>query len=647
MTARSRPRSRPRPRTVVLAVAAAVAAGAVTYALPARGSAPAADGPPAVVRVDQAGYAVDEAKQAFVMGPEQDLDGAGFKLVDAHGRTVRTGPLGPRTGRWNRTYTSVRTVDLSAVDTPGTYRIELTGTASGSSPAFTIAAARDLMTPLVQDNVRFFRAQRDGADVPADILSRKPSHLADRRATVHAAPHYDRSGKKLLDERLTPVGGQVDVSGGFFDAGDFLKFTHTTSYSVAELLLARRSMPGAAGLSAETRHGLAWLDRMWDGSTGTLYAQVGIGAGNDTVRTDHDVWRLPEADDALDVPPGHPDRTIKDRPVFRAAEPGAPISPNLAGRMAAVFALAAQQTAHDDPGAARTWLAKAAAVYEHADTAPSGTLVTVFPHAFYPEEVWQDDMEFGATELALAAQALGDDRADAWRRQAAGWAKAYLDSDDKGTLGVADVSALAHTDLLTALNGSGTPGISPDALRADLRRQLDEGMARAAKDPFTAGAVYSEADAVPHTFGLVATARLYAKATGDHRYDAFAARQRGWALGANPWGTSFMVGAGETFPHCPSHQVANLAGSLDGTGAILRGAVVNGPNSAKDLDDPDSLNTFPTMRKCVANPPGGASWRDFDGRGAGYRDRMDAWQTAEPALDFTSVALLAFALTAS
>ncbi|MFF4738582.1 glycoside hydrolase family 9 protein [Streptomyces sp. NPDC001262] len=640
-------RPRPRPRTVVLVTAAAVAAGAVISALPARGSAPAADGPRVAVRVDQAGYAVGEAKQAFVMGAEQALGGAGFRLVDAHGRTVRTGPLGPRTGRWNRAYTSVRTVDLSAVDTPGTYRIELTGTASGSSPAFTIAAARDLMTPLVQDSIRFFRAQRDGADVPADILSRKPSHLADRRATVYAAPHYDRAGKKLLDERLTPAGGPVDVSGGFFDAGDFLKFTHTTSYSVAELLLAQRSMPGAAGLSAEAGHGLAWLDKMWDGTTNTLYAQVGIGVGNDNVRTDHDVWRLPEADDALDVPPGHPDRTIVRRPVFRAADPGTPISPNLAGRMAAVFALAAQQEAPDDPGAARTWLAKAAAVYEHADTAPRGTLVTAFPRAFYPEEVWQDDMEFGATELALAAQALGDERAGTWRRQAADWAKAYLDSDDKGTLGVADVSALAHTDLLTALNGAEAPGISPDALRADLRRQLDEGTTRAAKDPFTAGAVYDEADAVPHTFGLVATARLYAKATGDHRYDAFAARQRGWALGANPWGTSFMVGAGETFPHCPSHQAANLAGSLDGTGAILRGAVVNGPNSAKDMDDPDSLNTFPTMKKCAANPPGGASWKDFDGKGAGYRDQMDSWQTAEAALDFTSVALLAFALTAS
>ncbi|MDJ0343422.1 glycoside hydrolase family 9 protein [Streptomyces sp. H10-C2] len=149
---------------------------------------------------------------------------------------------------------------------------------------------------------------------------------------------------------------------------------------------------------------------------------------------------------------------------------------------------------------------------------------------------------------------------------------------------------------------------------------------------------------MPHTFGLVATAKIYAKATGDHHYDAFGTQQRGWALGANSWGTGFMIGAGEVYPHCPEHQAVNLAGSLDGTGAILRGAIVNGPNAAAKLDE---LNSFPTMRKCSANPPGGGTWAAFDGKGSRYLDDVGAWQTVEPAADFTSTALLAFALTAS
>lgn len=115
----------------------------------------------------------------------------------------------------------------------------------------------------------------------------------------------------------------------------------------------------------------------------------------------------------------------------------------------------------------------------------------------------------------------------------------------------------------------------------------------------------------------MATARLYARATADTRYAAFTGRQRDWVLGTNPWGTNFMIGAGEVYPHCPEHQLANLGGSHDGRGAILRGAVFNGPNAAPKLEE---LNGFPTMKKCTAAPPKGA-WTDFDGKGRAVRGR--------------------------
>ena len=51
-----------------------------------------------------------------------------------------------------------------------------------------------------------------------------------------------------------------------------------------------------------------------------------------------------------------------------------------------------------------------------------------------------------------------------------------------------------------------------------------------------------------------------------------------WSLGANAWGTTFVIGAGTRFPQCPQHQVANLVGSLDGTGEVLLGGAVDGPS---------------------------------------------------------------------
>jgi endoglucanase len=575
--------------------------------------------PTGFVRVDQVGYRTDEAKQAYLMGV---AGSASFRVVDESGRTVLNGVAGPATGSWNTEFATVRALDLSAVKSPGSYRILATGAAP--SPVFRIGSGAELFGPQVAANVRFFQAQRDGADVLPSTVDRKPAHLNDATATVYQVPGYDEPGSELLDERLTPDGGPVDVAGGWFDAGDFLKFTHTAAYSTASLLLAQRdARAGGPELAAETRHGLAWLDKMWDDASGTLYAQVGIGAGNQNVHTDHDVWRLPEADEAPDADPA-----LAHRPVFRAAEPGRPISPNLAGKVAAAFALAAQTSTGD---AARRALNKAAKVYDLADREPD-TLVTAYPHAFYPEASWQDDLEFAAAELALAGKALGDPRADGWTRDAGHWAAGYLASDTLGTLGVGDVSALAHADLVKLLDSGGAATeTTRDRLTGDLARQLDDGKTRATRDPFRAGADYLEFDAVPHTFGLATTALLHRQTTGKDTYAAFGTQQRNWALGANAWGSSFVIGAGSVYPRCPEHQAANL------TGKQLTGAAVNGPNGAKRFAE---LNRFPTMRPCVT-----AGFARFDGHGARFVDDVGAWQSVEPADDFTATALLTFALT--
>ena len=183
--------------------------------------------------------------------------------------------------------------------------------------------------------------------------------------------------------------------------------------------------------------------------------------------------------------------------------------------------------------------------------------------------------------------------------------------------------------------------VTESRLLDDLRAQLDKGVARSRKDPFGAGAVYDDFDAAPHTFGLIATARLYHALTGDGRYDAFATAQRNWALGGNPWGVSLMVGVGRDFPHCMQHVVANLSGSVNGRPPLLRGAVVNGPNDASLFSD-GLGDRFDTMRPCPAR---GDRYAPFTGHGSRFVDDVRSWQTVEPAIDFTAAAVLAFALS--
>src|SRR5829696_4888270 len=364
---------------VVLLASSLAAAGTAAVAAP-----PAIHGR---VRVDQVGYATGEPKRAVLMA-DAPAAGRRFLVVDDQGRAVLSCRVGPTAGKWNRRYGAVHPIDVSGLRRPGSYRIRVDGVVGATSPAFRVGSRRDLFRRLVDDTVRFFQAQRDGADVPA-LLDRRPSHLTDRRATVYDTPVFTGDGGDVPAAPLEPVGGPVDVEGGWFDAGDFVKFTHATAYSLSELLLVQRGLHREDhALAAETRHGLRWLDKVWDERHKVLYAQVGLGTGSERFGFvgDHDVWRLPEADDALRVRPGDDEYFIKYRPVFRAAPPGARISPNLAGRVAAAFALGAQVEARRDHQRARALLQAAASVFAMARTTRVGELVTAYPHAYYPAD---------------------------------------------------------------------------------------------------------------------------------------------------------------------------------------------------------------------------------------------------------------------
>ena len=607
-------------------------------------------GPPAIagfVRVDQLGYLPDESKVAYLLAASP-ADGAPFTVVDDAGAVVLGGTAGPDRGPWNDAWPAVHPMDLTSLNTPGTYRIVMTGTVDATSPTFTIGSAAELFLPRVDDAVAFFQAQRDGPDVIPGELGRKPSHLNDRDLDIFAWPTYeDPDSDTIVGRSLERIDRHVDLAGGWFDAGDFIKFTHTTAYSVGLLYLAQRELgaDAPADLAPEARFGQDWLDRAWDPKTGTLYLQVGIGSGNTagTFNGDHDLWRLPEDDDALT---GRENRYLRSRPAFRANDPGTRLPPNLAGRMAAAYALAAQVDAAVDPARARRDLATAATIFRRAKTTkvkPSD-VVTALPHAFYPESSWRDDMEWAAAELALAGRSLGDSRSSTWLDEGRHWAAAYLAHEaGQDTLNLYDTSAVAHAELIRAMRAAGSLGGSgaEAPLIGDLKSQLEIGVKRSGGDPFGAGAIYDDFDAAPHTFGLITTARLYGDLTGDRTYDAFATRQRDWALGANPWGGTLMIGTGTDFPRCPQHVVANLSGSQDGSAPILRGAIVNGPNSA-DLFTDGLGEFFEEGHTC---PPDGVdTYAAFNGHGSQYVDDVRSWQTVEPAIDFTSIALLAFAL---
>jgi len=638
-------------RAVQLALVAAIGVAILVGA-----EATPAARPPAVsafVRVNQVGYGTTSAKRAYLMSSAAET-GATFSVKSSGGTTVYSGSIGQSLGSWSTSYPYVYPLDFDGVSATGTYSISVSGPVVASSPSFPIDGDTNLYKGALANALAFFQNERDGASYIPSALRSAPGHLNDETAMTYLTPKYN-AGSGAFSGDLTPLNVRIDASGGWWDAGDYLKFVQTTSYTVDMLLAAVRDYPtqmnggsSTGGFTAEAKYGTDWLLKMWDDSTKTLYYQVGIGEGNAKTVGDHDIWRLPQADDTY----GGTDsryRYIRNRPVFRAGAPGSLISPNLAGRDAAALALAYQVFKTSDPTFANRCLLAAEHIFELANTNPSGDLLTVIPFSFYPESEWRDDLELGATELynalALGSPPAGLPHSEAsfYLTSAAHWANAYITgpNDAADTLNLYDVSGLAHYELYRAISQAGNPAgleTTQSALLADLKKQLDKAVAQAGTDPFQFGFTWAAWDTTTHGAGLSVMASEYDELSG---MSAYASWSSGWLaniLGANAWGLSFIVGDGATFPKCLQHQVANLVGHLDGTQPVLNGAAVEGPNKVA------TKGSVSGMIACPAN--GVDVYAQFNGP-AEFKDNVQSYDNTEPAIDLTASSPLAFARQAA
>jgi len=611
------------------------------------GLAPGAAAATAYLRIDQLGYPVHTTARAYLMSTALET-GATFKLLDNTGATVASGNVGSTSKLW-------KSFNVYALDFPasksGTFTLVVNGPDSAASPPFRIAAPATLYAKALANGLSFYQNQRDGAGFIASPLRSAAGHLHDASAGVYRTPTFDSNDNVVGS--LSATGVTVDASGGWADAGDYLKFVQTTSYVEAMMLAGVRDFPAQMGAGAptdfiaESQFGVDWLLRMWDDGSRTLYYQTGIATVNANTYGDHDLWRLPQADDTF----GGTNATyryIRNRPVFLAGAAGTKISPNLAGRLAADFGLCYQVFHASNATLANRCLLAGEHVFDLANTAPTGNLMTAAPFDFYPETEWRDDLEWGATEMFFALRAGGASLPGGlphtdpnfYLTRAATWAHAYIAGPNDGadSLNLYDASGIAHFDLYRAIGVAGSPAglaVTQAQLLADLQQQVSNAETVAASDPFAFGWNWSDGDTAAHGAGLAVTAAEVAYLAQNASAKLDASHWGGNILGANAWGASFIVGDGKTFPQCPQHQVANLAGHLNGTQPVLNGAVVEGPNSAA------STGALDGMRACPVG--GGDIYAAFNGKGAVFRDNVQSYTTVEPAIDLSAPSLLMFA----
>ncbi|HWA28957.1 MAG TPA: glycoside hydrolase family 9 protein, partial [Lacunisphaera sp.] len=246
-------------------------------------------GAEAVVRWNQAGYRPDQPKILVVMS-DTDLEG-GQGLVSGQGEkhSVKFGPS--VTGRGDHTpFAFNHVVDLSQLTKPGDYDFSQV-----DGPGALIRVAADPYAKLRPLPLRHLRVMRSGSD---DTLLRRFSHRGDARAPVWV-PEGDPANGKW--KPAVPA-RTVDALGGWYDAGDQIKFTLNQAATVYHLLYAYRLRPALFGkvysksalpdVLDEARHGLEFLMKVFP-DPNTFIIQVANAA-------DHEQgMRLPE-DDQLD-----------------------------------------------------------------------------------------------------------------------------------------------------------------------------------------------------------------------------------------------------------------------------------------------------------------------------------------------------------
>jgi endoglucanase len=657
----------------------------------------------AYVRVSQAGYeTANPPYQAYLMSSVAET-GATFNVVNSAGTTVYSSAIGAVLGTWSNKSLTYHVYALSFTVPGGDiYTISVKGPVAATSPKFAVNTPEVLYPGLLLNTLWFYETERDGPDYIPNALRSAPGHLNDGSASVYETPPLNKND--LIATTATPLtsaGAVINGAGGWWDAGDYMKYVETISYTVALMEIGIRDFPNQMGpaapavppappasvsyagnaagapassdFSAEAQFGFNWLIQMWNDSSKTLYYQVDNSQdwkNFGSLQTEYDIWTLPEAaDDYQGCTTDY--YYICYRPAFLATPAGSKISPNLAGRLAAAFAEYYQLYRTTNPATANQALLYAADIFALANTSladpaqsvadgtcTSGCLLTIVPFDGYPETVWDDDMELGATELYIALQSAGGSLPPGlpvtnpvtYLADAAQYAKNYItkiyDTGNEDTLNLYDVSGLAHFELYRALGLAGNPGglaVNQSTMLTALKNQLGVAISQSQDDVWGFGVPWQNGDTTSHGAGLSVMASELYYLTDAGGYNTYSQRWLANILGANSWGSSFIVGAGSTFPNCIQHQVANLAGALNGTSGgtpVLWGAAAEGPDNAA------TAGTLSGMILCPAN--GVDTFAIFNGNDgsydsaetAVYRDNVQSYSTTEPAIDLTSTSFL-------
>lgn len=462
------------------------------------------------IRLNQIGFHSDDIKTAILLSTDSIQFGS-FKIINlSDNQSVFSGEIDTNSFSIGG-FHHCKKISFTGFQTPGKYIIRSSGI---QSDPFEIG--ENIYNPVVDSLMLFLKIQRCG---PTDPYMHKLCHLSDVSSVI---------GDSSVNF--------VDASGGWHDAGDYIKFFSTAAYTTYLLLFAYEFDQQKFGFDndantvpdilEEAKIGLDWLLRC-NYAPGKILSQV-------QDLDDHESpWRLPE-DDSLRF----------DRPGYFG------IGKNQIGIFTAVMSTAFRiwQEKFLDSTFAKKCLDAAVNLYNYKDDLPD---VDSCYSGFYQDNAFWGKLALGAVELFYstgdkkflteAKQFADSAGSDFW------WSWANINSLADYRISLTDPSYLKYIEK----NLQAFKKFSDSST-------FELGM------PYTWGSTNS-------FLGISLQGILYKEISHSNVYDNLIYNHRDFILGRNTWGLSFIYGIGSRFPLRMHSQVGFFH---DG---YLPGALTAGP----------------------------------------------------------------------
>ncbi|XP_074306112.1 endoglucanase 13-like [Silene latifolia] len=447
-----------------------------------------------------------------------------------------------------------------------------------------------------------------------------------KEALTKSLLYYEaqRSGILPADQRVNWRGnsalkdGQdagVDLVGGYYDAGDNVKFGFPMAYTIT--MLAWSAVEYGSQLKAQNElqnalSGIKWGTDYFikaHPQPNLFYAQVGEGD------SDHQCWERPE------------DMTTP-RTVYKIDEqsPGS----DLAAETAAAFAAASIAFKNVDPKYSSLLLTHAKQLFDFA-TSHQGKYSDSIPAAakYYSSSGFQDELMWGAAWLYRATNE--DSYKQIVGNSQAGGTRTMFSWDDK----YVGAQILVAKEILEGkVANSGNWGQHKEQVEEFLCNCVQKGNHNVIKS--NGGLLwFDEWNNLQYTVSASFALTVYAdylstsgqplkcssSLVNPSELTAFATSQVEYILGANPQKRSYMVGFGSNYPQKVHHRASSIVslkmnrapvGCSDGftnwfykdqpNPNILVGAVVGGPD--KNDNYVDDRGNYQKAEPSTSTPPG-------------------------------------------